>query len=214
MDDLKEVIMQAIYRKADGAPRSQQVEVGPSEIGGKCKRRLWLRLHGGEQCNFSTEGLAAEMGTAWHSYMDEALHGIDPWQERYLREQEFTRDGLRGHVDLFDTEQGIVVDYKTTTLKRIPNSITGQYRTQVHLYGWLISQQHQVNEVALMFFPRDGKFTDVAYVSEPYDEAVALEALAELERVRALPVAPEPGERAYFCSSYCPFFGSTCPGGA
>ena len=118
--------------------RDHQVEVGPSEIGG-CRRKVWHRLQQTPALN-ETFGLAAWMGTAIHKAIERAFDVADPFSERYLREVEVSRDGLMGHVDLYDMEARTVTDWKTTTKKNLRYFPSQQQRTQLHLYGYLLSQ--------------------------------------------------------------------------
>ena len=46
----------------------------------------------------------------------------------------------------------------------------------------------------------------------PYDESVALEALAWLKDLESRTKAPAPEMSGVFCQSYCPFFGDLCGG--
>jgi len=61
--------------------------------------------------------------------------------------------------------------------------------------------------------PRDGTENDIVVYSEPYDPAVAEQALAWLADVTSREEAPGPErDAASFCAKYCPFYGSACQG--
>ena len=208
---LLDFTVETIGAQSRSRARSQQTEIGPSELG-SCRKKVWLKLQGTEETN-ETSFLASWMGTAIHASLDEAVERLDPFSARYLREIEVERDGMRGHVDLFDLEAGEVIDWKTTTkngLKRFP---TAEQIWQVQVYGYLLSKTHEVKTVSLVCIPRDGSEKHIKTHTEPYDEAVALEALAWLADVEGREFAPEPERSArYFCIDYCEFFGA-CSGG-
>jgi hypothetical protein len=188
--------------------RDHQIEVGPSEIGG-CRRKVWHRVQQTPALN-ETFGLAAWMGTAIHKAIERAFDVADPFSERYLREVEVSRDGLMGHVDLYDMEARTVTDWKTTTKKNLRYFPSQQQRTQLHLYGYLLSQNgYPVETVQLIAIVRDGNETDVRQHSEPYDVGLALDGIAWLADVQASEEPPEPEKRVSFCRDYCEFWSLT-----
>ena len=86
--DIANNLIKTITLAKNQSERSLQKEVGPSEFGG-CKRKTWLRLNNQPITNPDTLMLASVMGTAIHSYIQEAYRRVDPWEERYLLEQEW-----------------------------------------------------------------------------------------------------------------------------
>ena len=193
--------------------RDRQRQVGPSEIGG-CRRKVWHRIQGTPTTNPGTLRLASSLGTAIHSWIEEEVASGFP--DRYLLETRVERDGIRGHVDCFDTERAQVVDWKTIKLSGIPYFPSKQQVWQVQVYGWLMSSVRPVESVCLVGIPRDGTDRDIVTHVEPYREAVALEALAWLEEVRGRVEAPRPEKKRSFCKDYCGFYDPTeivgCPG--
>jgi hypothetical protein len=192
--------------------RSRQRAVGPSELGG-CRRKVWERLQGTPVTNPDTLQMAANMGTAWHSWIEATLDG----HPRYLLEQKRERDGIRGTVDCFDTERRMVVDWKTIKMSGVPYFPSKQQRWQVQVYGWLLSVEFEVESVCLVGFPRDGTELDIVTHVEPYREGLALEALEWLEDIKGREVAPKPEKKARkFCRFYCDFYDPSgvtgCPG--
>ena len=92
-----------------------------------------------------------------------------------------------------------------------------QQRWQVQLYGYLLSKNgYKVNTVNLVAIARDGDEKDVKVHTEPYDEVVALTALAWLDAVKKSEVLPDPEKDASFCKSYCQYYDASgelgCPG--
>jgi hypothetical protein len=193
--------------------RDRQRQVGPSEIGG-CRRKVWHRVQGTPVTNPGTLRLASSLGTAIHSWIEETVD--EKSAGRYLLETRVERDGIRGHVDCFDTERSEVVDWKTIKLSGIPYFPSRQQVWQVQVYGWLMSSVRDVESVCLVGIPRDGTDRDIVTHVEPYRESVALEALAWLEDVRGRVEAPRPEKKRSFCKDYCGYFDPTeivgCPG--
>jgi hypothetical protein len=202
-------LIKAVTSTSKGSSRSQQREVGPSEIGG-CRRKVWLKLQGVEQTNTETLRLASIMGTAIHTYIQEAFERQDPFKERYILEGEFTAAGIRGHVDMYDKEKNEVIDWKTTKKSNLTYFPSKQQRWQVQLYGFLIRESGlPVDNVTLVAIARDGDERDIVYHTEPYDAEVAAEAIDWLIDVRNRTEAPAPEKDAFFCKSYCGYYDAT-----
>lgn len=221
-------------------PRSQQVALGPSEIGHPCARRIGYKYLGHQE-HVGEPNWKATVGTALHSWlegvMDQTnlrLSGGLTGQERFLIESDVvagTINGqpLGGHCDLYDRVTATVVDWKSvgpTQLKKYKSKGPGdQYRIQAHLYGrgWQ-NQGLPVERVAVMFLPRNGELRESYYWSETYDEQIALAALQRAEGIAITTAAlgdaslPLLGTADAFCS-LCPFFAARstdlsagCPG--
>jgi hypothetical protein len=204
-------------------PRSQQVYIGPSEVGQECVRRLAYKLLDWEKANESGGGSwAANVGTAIHSFLEEIF---SKYPERYEVEQKVQiRANLSGTVDLYDIEKGYVLDWKTTSPAGVKakrsEGATSQQITQVQLYGYGKAQQGvQVNKVGLIFLPTGGQITDMHIELYDYDESAALSALARLDSVYELlstidveenpqmwPLIPAtPSRMCMYCPYYRPF---------
>ena len=204
-------------------PRSQQVYIGPSEVGQECVRRLAYKLLDWEKANESGGGSwAANVGTAIHSFLEEIF---SKYPEKYEVEQKVQiRANLSGTVDLFDKEKGYVLDWKTTSPAGVKakrsEGATSQQVTQVQLYGYGKAQQGvQVNKVGLIFLPTGGQITDMHIELYDYDENASLSALARLDSVYELlstidveenpqmwPLIPAtPSRMCMYCPYYRPF---------
>jgi len=217
--DLQGMLIKSLEAFDSQRDRSQQVEVGPSAIGG-CRRQVYHILKQSPKVNTDTESLASILGTFIHSGIAEAIKREDPFGDNFIIEQEVTFGNLKGHVDLFIKDLGMVVDWKTTKKTSLRYFPKLQQRMQVQVYGYLLAQNgHEVKNVALVAIPRDGIMTEIRAHVEAYDEALALEGLAWLNDLRALVAlngpAPEPTERLNFCAAYCDFYDPTgevgCP---
>jgi hypothetical protein len=219
MIDLQGMLIKSLEAFDSQRDRSQQIEVGPSAIGG-CRRQVYHILKESPKVNTETESLASILGTFIHAGIAEAIKREDPFGDNFIIEQEVTFGNLKGHVDLFIKDLGLVVDWKTTKKASLRYFPKLQQRLQVQVYGYLLSQNgHEVKNVSLVAIPRDGIMTEIRAHVEPYDEALALEGLTWLNDLRALVAlngpAPEPTERLNFCANYCDYYDPTgeigCP---
>lgn len=226
-----------VVRDADRfSSRSMQVRIGPSEVGERCARKLAYRIMDEKQTNHDSDPWAAIVGTATHAWLADAFHAANKrlGRIRYLIEQRLEiAPGLIGSCDLFDGDTLTVVDHKvlgTTTMREYKTmGPPPEYRKQAHLYGkGYLRLGLPVREVALVFYPRSGLLSGVHVWSEPFDEAIADEAIARLHQITEAAVALDvehrvenyrliPREPAHRCT-YCPWFkpgadmGDGCPG--
>ena len=212
MIELQDLLSKSLNAYDKNRDRSKQVEIGPSSVGG-CRRQVYYHLTEQPVTNPDTESLAAILGTFIHSGISEAIKREDPWGDNFIIEQGVEYDGLKGHIDLYIRDAGLVVDWKTTKKKSLRYFPSEQQRWQVQLYGWLLANNgEKVNEVALVAIPRDGDMADIRVHKESYDEAVAADALAWLGAVKKLAEDREvpPAEKyAGFCAAYCRFYDAT-----
>jgi CRISPR/Cas system-associated exonuclease Cas4 (RecB family) len=218
MIDLQDMVIKSLGAFDGQRDRSKQVEIGPSSLGG-CARRTWHDLKQTEKVN-ETEKLAAILGTFIHSGMDQAIRRNDPFEDNFLIEIEVAHGDLKGHCDLFIKDIGLVVDWKTIVKSGLRYFGSQQQRYQIHTYGWLLEKNgYEVKEVALVGIPRDGRMADIKIFREPYDPAIAEEAIAWLEKIKDIvetdAPAPAPEKFAPFCTNYCSYFDPTgvkgCP---
>lgn len=206
-----EVMLKALNMLDAKRPRSLQVEIGVSALG-SCARKVWYQLNGYPETN-PTDQLEAMMGTAIHKMIEEAL--TDYSFGAYEIEQEVEYNGLKGHIDWWRPERLEICDWKTMKLKNVGYFPKNGQRWQVHTYGYLKSKAHdiKVKQVSLVALMRDGNSKQIRKHSEPYDEAIALQAIEWLEVIKQATKAPAPEMDAnQFCKTYCPFFGDLCQG--
>jgi hypothetical protein len=188
-------------------PRSVQTQVGVSEIGG-CGTRIWHKVNGTEVTNPDTLRLAAIMGTALHSMIEEVFES----DERFKVETEVAVGDILGHIDLIDTETNTIWDWKTTTKNSLAYFGSRQQMLQVQMYGWLANRNGiKIDRVGLVAIARDGNESDIVEKSWAYDEALALEAVNRYHEIKQQFEPPAPEKDAKFCANYCPFFGA-CTG--
>lgn len=217
--NLQDMIIKTLTDHDNSRDRSRQVEVGPSSIGG-CHRRLYHEIARTEPTN-AGDKLGAICGTFIHTGIESALKRLDPFNDNYLTEVEVEHEGLRGHVDLFIKDQGLVVDWKSTKKgsARYFGAGNRQHRWQVHLYGWLLENNgYDVKGVSIVGIPRDGKMKDILVFAEDYNPAIAQEAIDHLAKTKnmvAENLPPAPEKTLNFCADYCPYYDPTgeigCP---
>lgn len=207
--DIANNLIKTLALSKNQSERSLQKEIGPSEFGG-CKRKTWLRLNDKPITNPDTLMLAGVMGTAIHSYIQDAYRRIDPWEERYILEKEWKHLNLKGHVDMYDKQEKMVVDWKTTKKTGLRYFPSKQQRWQVQLYGYLLKMNDmEVDKVCLVGIPRDGDERDIVYHIEPYDINVVTEALGWMDGITSSQFSPAPEKDPSFCQFYCNYYDKT-----
>lgn len=209
---IKDDLRYALESADDCRPRSQQVSIGPSQLGG-CRRAVAYQIHQAPKVN-QTERLASLIGTAMHGMIEHAI--MEYWDSEDV-EIEVEVPGVEdiglgpGHIDLYRYSDFSVNDWKSTKKKNLRYFPKQQQRWQVHTYGFLMtSAGYRVDTVRLIAIPRDGTFADIVVHEEPYDENIAWAAmdwLAELWAGREGETLPEPEMSGLFCEQYCDFYG-------
>lgn len=212
-------LLDVVTRAGIWSPRSGQVAIGPSEVGHPCTRRIAYKLLDWEKPNEMQGGSwAAQVGTAIHAYLAE----IFGKKEGYLVEQRVNiRGNLAGTVDLYDTKNGVVLDWKTTGASKLAayrkDGADPQHVIQVHLYAYgLAAAGADVKKVALAYLPTSGQLSDGYVDIRDYDPQIALDAFQRLDTIHALLAQvdveqnPEfwsqiPAKTSRLCA-WCPYF--------
>lgn len=188
----------------EAADRSQQRDLGPSEIGDPCGRCLAARVLGVYEYGAGAwdDGWRAWVGTAIHSRLEAAaayanVKALDSDQPaRWWPEQTVHPDDTLlpsgGHADLYDEQTYTVIDWKSITKAKLQKLRDGGpvpliSRNQGQLYGLgYANAGARVDNIALAYVPRDGMYRDIWVHVEPYDEAMALATLERYRTVRDL----------------------------
>jgi CRISPR/Cas system-associated exonuclease Cas4 (RecB family) len=211
VSDIAKMLSTALNGHDAQRDRSLQKDIGPSSVG-DCARRVYYYLTNQPKLN-ETDSLAAIMGTFIHAGIAESIKREDPFGDNFLIEQEFAFDGLRGHVDLYIKDKKQVVDWKTTKKKSLRYFPSNQQRMQVHLYGWLLTNNgYEVDKVTLVAIARDGLSEDIKEHTETYDENMALSGLDWLRNIREMAenkTPPPPEKDVSFCRSFCNYYDAT-----
>lgn len=196
--ELRGVIEAAIL----DTPRSKQANIGPSEIGTPCDRRLGYRALGVEKTN-DTPGWRPTVGTAVHAWLADTFTAANAaWRDqtgetgtRWLVEHRVdVGDDITGSCDLYDRVTRTLIDWKVvaaTTLRTAKgDGPSEQYRIQAHLYGrgWT-RRGLDVDTVGIFYLPSSGELYEGHLWTEAYDEDVATGALERLARIKALTTA-------------------------
>jgi hypothetical protein len=208
---LAEAFAGLIKQAAAAASRSQQVDMGPSEAGEPCIRRLAYKILDWHKPNGRhLDPWAAVQGTAIHAWLADVFRAENDrlGRERYLVEQRVqpvtdadARLGLPGSLagscDLFDRDTRLVTDWKLTSPDRLRHYAAEgpgeRYRIQAHLYGrGLANAGEQVTAVSIAFLPRATFLYGIHVWSEPYDAAVAEAAFRRLAAIRDALIALDP----------------------
>jgi hypothetical protein len=189
-------------------PRSQQAEVGMSQLGA-CRRQTgyMLRQTPPDE-DFRESGTQAILGTAIHEVLAEGLRLLVP--EAHAEKLTVHFGGLMGHPDVY--HDGVLRDYKTLGYgmqveSRRQRGPQQRERWQAHTYAAaLIIGGFPVHTVQLDYIARDS--SDEYLFEEPFDATAVAAAMNWLEDVRVTPV--EQLERDYrpdskICAN-CKFF--------
>lgn len=228
-------------------PRSLQRKIGPSEIGHPCPRRLGYKLLGAPDFN-------TRQGVPWKPFIGTCVHTelgnifdrnnlaysaqVSPGDERWYVEHKVGSvgqvgpDEIDGSCDLYDRVTCTVIDWKIVgpaPLKSYRASGPGmQYHSQAHLYGrgWHRHWGLPVDTVMIAFLPRNDELDKAHIWWEPYDERVALDALARVNAIHTATTAlgidaikqlPTADAYCYRCPYYNPDSSGPrhgCPGHA
>lgn len=188
---LKHELSKIILWNEREAPRSRQVAVGPSELGGACDRKLAYRIAGVPAINTHTDPWPAIVGTSIHDWLERAVNKYQSMvgDLGYITETRVYPDPLvKGRCDLFNTKTSTLIDWKTVGVdgmrKVRKGVINPAYRVQIQVYGLGHERAgREVKQCALVFLSRSGWLDDAEIYMEPYDRQVALDALSRLYRI-------------------------------
>jgi hypothetical protein len=199
-----------------GSVRSMQPEIGPSELGNPCNRKMVYRLRTTAPVNFP-DPMATTEGTGMHQYLAEYFRRQP--KGRYLVEHPVTYRGIRGSVDLIDRYRRRVIDWKTTAkpdrVRRYRREGLPQgYLVQIAVYVEALREMgEEVTDSALVFLPRGGGDLSAiaAFVIPPNpdlaESAVArYQQLSETARsdVTAASVRDDTGPLCNYCAYFRP----------
>lgn len=192
---VRDEIRHAIEEGIRTHPRSAQTLIGPSEIGTPCDHKLGFKLGATPPYNPPRAAWRPTVGTAVHTWLATAMERFNTslgvtrfWVEQTVDVGEIDGTVIGGTVDLYDRVTATVIDFKVVG----PSSLRSYkasgmpvgYRTQIHLYGrGLTRRAMPVDTVALLILPSNGELSDLVWLAEPYDERIAVAALARASRI-------------------------------
>jgi hypothetical protein len=187
-------VAQALIAYGADRPRSQQVALGPSELGTPCRQQMARKIAGWPEQPERDAPWATLTGGAVHDLMEDVLKH---WNkrldgDRWLAEGEVS-DGyeVSGHSDAYDAEHQMVVDWKYTDFqakklreakrkgKPVREQISQDYRIQAHIYGYMQDRVGRpVKWVRIVFFGRTANLLrDSEEWTEEWNPDVAIWAL-------------------------------------
>lgn len=192
-DPLRSALVDMIRQRHAVTPRNLQQELGPSEVGHPCLRKLAYGMAGAVQCNPDYDPLPSIIGTATHTWLESAARHANEalGRTRWLTETRVTvADGLSGTADLYDCDTDTVIDYKcpgTTRFTRYRKDPGPVFRAQVMLYGrGFENAGYPVKRVAIALIPRAGTLHKLHLWQALYDPAQADAVLARRSAVLAM----------------------------
>ncbi len=183
-------------------PRSQQVELGPSELGTDSLHTLAAKLAGWPHPN-QQSGWLPFIGTSVHAQMEQFFptlnkKGFDETGQgrRFETEMKVTSGHINGmyggydiggHIDLYDRWHATTIDWKivgATTLRTVKaQGVSQQYMVQASLYGiGLANAEEPVERSAIYFMPRNAISLNATIAKEfPFDPKPGRWALARAQ---------------------------------
>lgn len=192
-DDLRTIVR----RYEAGAERSQQRHLGPSQIGNPCTRCLARHCLGMELVRDFDDPWCRIIGTSVHQWLEEAA-AFD--NVHVIRDTARWKAELRVHphpdllpsggkCDLYDADTYTAIDHKVVGSEPLRkyklNGPGQQYRVQAHLYGLGLHRTGaRVENVAVAFWLRGGRLSDLHVWTEPWEVDIAMTALQRYRTIR------------------------------
>jgi hypothetical protein len=223
---LEESIRDAIWMSEATSHRSKQAEIGWSEAGDACPRKLAYALTGTAKISYA-DPLKAMVGTGGHLIMAQHYQRLDNGSGRYVTEVPLEYRGIPGTADLLDRRRRVVIDWKFKPIAKVKRLIregveklSPGYVVQAHGYGaGLRAAGEDVSSVALAFVPTDDTLAGIHVWSAPLDETVADKAADRLDALRGFGPHQIPPRPSPLCP-WCPWYragwagdrATACPG--
>lgn len=222
IDPLREDLISMIKARYSATPRHIQVELGPSDVGHPCMRKMAFGITEVPRCNPEYDPLPSIIGTATHAWLDSAAQLANErlGRVRWMTETEVeVAPGLTGHCDLYDLDTGSVLDWKVlgaTSFDANGKDPSIVYKRQGHMYGRGFENIGlPVKTIGIAMLPRSGTLRGMKLWTEDYNPALVDETLATRETVIGLldDLRPEENPERYqwipatpYQCTYCPFF--------
>lgn len=194
-------LCEALVEYENARPRTRQVELGPSELGVACERRLAYSMRLPELPDGRVKW-APMLGTAAHKMLADAMRFANErlGRVRYLIEETVWPDpSVHGDGDIYDLDTDTVIDWKLVNPAHIkPQGPRGgkagkyrvampaEYEAQVNLYGLGHQRAGRTPRwVRIVFLPRASFIDDAWEWTAPYSRRIAEQALDRMYRVMA-----------------------------
>jgi len=181
------------------SPRSRQVELGPSEIGDPCERKLAFKLLDTPKVG-ELPPWRQTVGTAVDEHLSKMLAQHPDWMVHggRLHVGDTVMYPIKGTPDFYHIPSQSLCDLKTSgpsTVKKAraaanKGQISQGYRVQLHAYArGLIRDGYPVRKVVLIRMPSAGELDDTVIFEEDYDESIVTKALDRLNFLQMLVLA-------------------------
>lgn len=162
-----------MHEHAARAPRTLQSHLGPSELGVECDRQVAGKMAALPATNHIADPWPSIVGTACHSYAEEAYQGDNTrrGQLRWITETRVTpHPDHPGTSDLYDGVEQAVLDHKflgESSMAKIRKGWPRVYLVQLLLYGLgFYKLGLPVRRVAVLAYPRTAASLDGLYVRD------------------------------------------------
>lgn len=210
-EGLARLYRELVRHSFDNDDRSLQSEIGSSEIGWECDRRIAYKLAGRPTLNVG-DPMRAIIGTGFHMWMASKFVKFNRRRIRYLVEYPCVYRDIPGHGDLFDLDTGTVTDWKTTSVAKIREmrrrGVPSYYEVQTqHNAAALRDNGFRAVQVCLKFFPIDSVLDNSwawRAAADPRPADAAIDRIDRLRGVDPAVVAAHPGRHCSFCDQYDP----------
>lgn len=166
-----------IKAKAASNPRHLQRELGPSEVGHPCMRKMAFGLMEVPRSNPEWDCLPSSFGVAMHTWLENAAQMANErlGYERWITERKVeVAPGLSGTADLYDRVTHSVIDWKNlgyTSFDVHVKDAGPTYRNQVQLYGrGYLRLGMPVKRVAIAMLPRTGTLSNMYLDFQDYSD--------------------------------------------
>lgn len=208
---LRSSIIHNIRHAASNAPRSLQKRIGPSQLGTSCARKLAFEMSDIPPSRDLHDPWPSIMGTAGHAWLADTMEAANPpppAPKVWIPEQRVDVGfGVNGSSDVYHVPTGTVIDWKLlgdTTYRKYARTcsrgcaaehtfdggdcaVYRDYYVQAHTYGLGFARAgYDVKRVAIAYFGRAKRLSDLYIWSEPWDITVALRALNRMLKVQDL----------------------------
>lgn len=220
------LISTAVKAYGEGSERSIQSaegRLGPSDLG-FCRQKALLMLKGTEQSD-STSIAAAQIGTAVHAYLADAIKAFFPdWvvDERRVTAKFPSGAEVSGTPDIIATPYNAIVDNKTVDgfewVKREGTSQNHKYQRHTYCLGAIqegLLDPSKPIYVCNLYWDRSGKESEPYFTWEEFDPTLTDEIDSWISDVTYAAMHDEEASRdipAPICEKICSFF-TVCRGG-
>ncbi len=235
----KREIIRMIREYDASRPRSQQVHLGPSEIGAGCDRQIAYKLAGRPEVNQIADPWFPIIGSSVHEMLARAVGWYNDVVLKRAGDPRFIVENrvkvaaesrgaysTSGSTDVYDADWERVIDWKivgTTTMRKVKaEGSSMQYRVQGNTYGqgW-VQAGYEVKEILICYLPRSN-FLDKMFIDTlPFQPELAQRAMERVGNIELLVKGGIPPETFPVddCTIWCPFYvpnvplgTNSCPG--